>query len=262
MAGHSISKHGIAALYAPLLLLLVVYPLCAIVANLQWTELARTLEDPLFWDSVFNTVLAAAGASLLGVVMALGFGYCHLFLRESWLYRLASLMNELPVALPHTVAGLALLLAFGRRHFGFVGPTGLAFTVIAVALAMFFVAYPLAARTLASSADRMDKGLIDVARSLGDSPTRAYLRVIVPNLKEGLFSGFLLAFSRSLSEFAAVIMFGGNVPGSTQVLASYVFTKVEEGELAMAVSASAFCILLSLLVLLGFFMGRKRLART
>ena len=52
-----------------------------------------------------------------------------------------------------------------------------------------------------------------------------------------------MAFSRSLSEFAAVIMFGGNVLGLTQVLASYIFTKVEEGEIEMAATSSAFCIL-------------------
>jgi len=65
---------------------------------------------------------------------------------------------------------------------------------------------------------------------------------------QALFSGFVLGFSRSLSEFAAVIMFGGNLPGRTQVLASYVFTKVEVGDLDMAVTAAVFCVVLSLLV--------------
>ncbi len=258
MAGNFVRKHVIAALFAPLLLLLVIYPLCAIVANLEWGAVLRILQDSFFWDSVYNTVLAAVCASVLGVVMALGFGYCYIFLRNSWLYKIASFMNELPIALPHTVAGLALLLAFGRAQFGFVGPTGLAFTVIAVTLAMFFGAYPVAARTIASSVDRMDQGLINVARSLGDSPTKTFIRIVVPSLHEAIFSAFLIAFARSLSEFAAAIMFGGNVPGSTQVLASYVFTKVEEGELAMAVAASAFCILLSLFVLLIFARRTRR----
>ena len=65
---------------------------------------------------------------------------------------------------------------------------------------------------------------------------------------EAIFSGFILGFSRSVSEFAAVIMFGGNLPGSTQVLASYVFTKVEVGDLDMAVTAAVFCVLLSLVI--------------
>lgn len=239
------NKHAFAVVFAPLLALLVIYPLVALVLHLDWDGVSRTLVDPFFWDAVKNTILAALAAAALGVLMAIGFGFCHLFLKESWLYKVANLVNDLPSALPHTVAGLALLLAFGRQSFGFVGPTGLAFTLTAVVLAMFFVSYPLAARAIAAGVDQMDHDTIAVARTLGDSPSRAYLRIVIPHLNEALLSGFLIAFARSLGEFAAVIIFSGNVPGSTQVLASYVFTKVEEGELSMAVSASAFCLLLS-----------------
>jgi molybdate transport system permease protein len=122
---------------------------------------------------------------------------------------------------------------------------------------MFFVSYPLAARAVASGVDQMDRESIEVARTLGDTPTKAYLRIALPNLGEALFSGFVLAFARSLSEFAAVIMFGGNVPGSTQVLASYVFTKVEEGEVAMAVTASAFSVILALVLVALVGLGRR-----
>jgi molybdate transport system permease protein len=233
-------------LFVPLFFLFIVYPILAIIGNLTPLGIYRTFHDPVFWDAVVNTLITAFFAALFGVALAIGFGYYHLFRKGTIMYRIADFMNDLPIALPHTVAGLALLLAFGRRAFGFVGPTGLAFTLLAVTLAMFFVSYPLAARTIASSADEIEREIIDVARTLGDSTSKAYQRVVIPLLGEALFSAFVLAFSRSLSEFAAVIMFGGNVPGRTQVLASYVFTKVEEGEVAMAVTASAFCILIAL----------------
>jgi len=255
-----LSRNMIAVLFTPLLLLLIIYPLVALLTHLEVPGIQETLKDPLFWDSVKNTLLSALAAALLCVVLSIGFGYCHLFLRNSLLYKVSNLMNDLPIALPHTVAGLALLLAFGRTNFGFVGPTGLAFTITAVILAMFFVSYPLAARAVASGADQMDMEAIAVARTLGDTPTMAFLRIALPSLREALFSGFVLAFARSLSEFAAVIMFGGNVPASTQVLASYVFTKVEEGEVAMAVTASGFCIVLSLTLVAVVGKGRRRRA--
>lgn len=256
----TVKRNLIALLFAPLLLLLIIYPLVALLMHLEIPGIRATLQDVLFWDSVKNTLLAALAAALLCVILAIGFGYCHLFLRHSLLYKVSNLMNDLPIALPHTVAGLALLLAFGRTNFGFIGPTGLAFTMVAVVLAMFFVSYPLAARAVASGVDQMDRESIAVARTLGDTPTMAFLRIALPSLGEALFSGFVLAFARSLSEFAAVIMFGGNVPGSTQVLASYVFTKVEEGEVAMAVTASGFCIVLSLILvaLVGLVRRRRR----
>jgi len=254
----SVSKNIIAVVFAPLLLLLIIYPLVALLMNLEIPGIKSTFHDPLFWDSVKNTMFCALAAAALCVVMAIGFGYCHLFMRHTLLYKMANLMNDLPVAIPHTVAGLALLLAFGRTNFGFIGSTGLAFTLIAVILAMFFVSYPLAARAVATGVDQMDQESIIVARTLGDTPTMAFIRIALPGLREALFSGFVLAFARSLSEFAAVIMFGGNVPGSTQVLASYVFTKVEEGEVAMAVTASGFCIVLSLMLV--FIAGKGRRA--
>ncbi len=252
-----LNKNIVAVLFTPLFLLLVVYPLIALLVRLEWDGVTRTFADTFFWLSVRNTLCAALLAALVSVVLAIGFGYCYLFLRHTLIYKIANLMNDLPIALPHTVAGLALLLAFGRKSCGFLGETGLAFTLLAVVLAMFFVSYPLAARTVASGMDKMETEIIDVARTLGDTPVKAYVRVVLPTLGEALFSGFVLAFSRSLSEFAAVVMFGGNLPGSTQVLASYVFTKVEEGELEMAVTASGFCVLLSLLIVATLGLRRR-----
>lgn len=255
------SRNIIAVIFTPLFLLFVIYPLVALFLHLELYGILKTLDDPVFWSSIKNTIVAAAFAAAMGLLLAVGFGYLHLFQKSSFIYKVANLMNDLPIALPHTVAGLALLLAFGRNAFGFIGNTGLAFTVTAVILSMFFVSYPLAARTLASGVEKIEQEVIDVARTLGDTPTKAYLRIALPNLGEALFSGFVLAFSRSLSEFAAVIMFGGNVPGRTQVLASYVFTKVEEGELEMAVTASAFCIVLSLLIVSILGLRRLRYAQ-
>ena len=226
-------------------LFLIVYPVFSLFINLDFLGIKKTFFDIYFWHSFKNTIIAALLAALLGLILAIGFGYCYLFYRDTIIYKLSNLMNDLPIAIPHTVAGLALLVAFGRKNFGFIGETGLAFTIFAVILAMFFVSYPLAARSIASALDKIDKEIIDVARTLGDSPLKVYFRIVLPNLKEALFSAIVLAFSRSLSEFAAVVMFGGNLPGKTQVLASYVFTKVEEGELEMAITASVFCIILS-----------------
>jgi molybdate transport system permease protein len=254
------NKNIVSIVFIPLFLLLIVFPVTALVGNLDLNGIVRTLNDWIFWSSVKNTVLAAFIAAVLGSFLAVGFGYYHLFHRGSLIYKMANLLNDLPIALPHTVAGLALLLAFGRKTCGFLGPTGLAFTILALILAMFFVSYPLCARTIATGVDRTEREIVDVARTLGDNPVQAYFRIVLPTIGEALFSGFVLAFSRSLSEFAAVIMFGGNLPGTTQVLASYVYTKVEEGELEMAVTASVFCILLSLLMVTLLSLRRKKYA--
>ncbi len=237
------------SLFPPLFFLLVVWPLVALVLDVRPSGIIKAVGDPYFLSAVVNSVLCAAAAALMGVAMAIGFGYYHLFKRRSPLYRVADFLNDLPIALPHTVAGLALLLAFGRKYFWWLDENGLAFTLVAVFLAMFFVSYPLAARTVQAAVEELGTDLVDVARTLGDEPGEAYLRVVVPGIKEGLLGGALLSFSRSLSEFAAVIMFGGNVPGKTQVLASYVFARVEAGDFDVAVAASVFCMILAVSVI-------------
>lgn len=251
------NKHSISIFFVPLFFLFIVFPIVALFFNLDVDAINRTVADRYFWLSLRNTVIAAAFAAGLGLVVAIGYAYYHLFERQSLIYKVATLFNDLPIALPHTVAGLALLMAFGRKNFGFIGETGLAFSLLAVILAMFFVSYAMSARTLVAGVDQMDTEVMDVARTLGDNPVKVYFRVVLPVMGDALFSGFILGFSRSISEFAAVIMFGGNLPESTQVLASYVFTKVEEGELEMAVTAAVFCVILSLLI--GLLLGRRRL---
>ncbi len=255
------NKELIRIFFLPLFILLIIFPVLALVFNLTMDGIRSTFADPFFWDSVRNTLIAALLAAALAVVVSIGFAYYHLFHRDSMVYKVANLFNDLPIALPHTVAGLALLLAFGRKTCGFLGETGAAFTLFAVVLAMFFVSYSLAARTLVSGVDQMEPEVVDVARTLGDNPSQVYFRVVLPLMGEALFSGFVLGFSRALSEFAAVIMFGGNMPGRTQVLASYVFTKVEVGDLDMAVTAAVFCVALSLLIVILLSFRRRFYAK-
>ena len=183
------NRNIIEVLFIPLFLLLVVFPVIALVAHLDWTGTVKTFHDVIFWSSVKNTIFAAFAAAILGCVLAIGFGYYHLFHRESLVYKVANLFNDLPIALPHTVAGLALLLAFGRKTCSFFGDTGLAFTMTALVLAMFFVSYPLCARAIASGVDQTEKEIIDVARTLGDNPLQAYFHVVLPVMGEALFSG-------------------------------------------------------------------------
>ncbi len=256
------NKYLVQVFFLPLFLLFIVFPILALVFNLDMEGIRATMGDPFFWDCVINTLIAATCAAGLAVLVAVGFAYFHLFHRQSIIYKVLNLFNDLPIALPHTVAGLALLLAFGRKTMGFLGETGAAFSLFAVILAMFFVSYALASRALVSGVDRMESEVIDVARTLGDNPVQVYFRIVLPLMGEALFSGFVLGFSRSLSEFAAVIMFGGNLPGRTQVLASYVFTKVEVGDLDMAITASVFCVVLSLLIVSILSLRRVQYAQS
>ncbi|WP_248484220.1 ABC transporter permease [Tepidibacter aestuarii] len=230
-----------------------------LIINTDVNGVSEILNDQYFLYSVRNTLIAGTIASIISIVFALGFGYYHLFFKDTLSYKFINVINELPVVLPHTVAGLALLLAFGRNTMGFISNTGLAFSFSALIIGMVFISYPFAARTLSSSIDLIDENIINVARTLGDSPQEAYFKIVIPHIKKSLISAFLLSFSRTISEFAVLMIFAGNMPRKTQVISSYVFTKIEEGEIELAITASIFSLVFSfiLIFLMKFIEGRN-----
>src|SRR5215831_20587347 len=140
----------------------------------------------------------------------------------------------LPLVLPPTAVGLLLLQAL--RPGGFVGRLldragiEILFTWKAVALATAVMSFPLLVRPVRAAFEELDPRLLAMARSLGDTPLRAFWRVALPLSWRGILSGTLLAFSRALGEFGATILVAGNIPGRTQTLALAIFQRTQIGQ--------------------------------
>jgi molybdate transport system permease protein len=129
---------------------------------------------------------------------------------------------ELPIVLPPAVLGIALLATFGRAGLlgdaiGGFGVT-IPFTAAAVVIAQVVVAAPLFVITATEAFRRVDDDLILVARTLGASPARTWVRVALPAALPGLTSALALAWARALGEFGATLMFAGNLPDRTQTV--------------------------------------------
>ena len=149
---------------------------------------------------------------------------------------------ELPLVLPPAVAGIGLLVAFGRV--GLLGGTfdalgiDIAFTKVAVVLAVTFVASPFYLRTAIASFEVVDPTLPAAARTLGARPGRVFLRVMLPLARGGLGAGAALAFARGLGEFGATIMFAGSLQGVTQTLSLAIYEQFDiDFDVALAISA-------------------------
>ncbi len=144
---------------------------------------------------------------------------------------------HLPLVLPPVVTGYLLLALLGRKGIigGFLynafGIT-LAFTWKGAAVAAAVMAFPLLVRAVRLSADAVDKGLEDAARTLGAGRGRVFFTVTLPLMVPGIITGTILAFARSLGEFGATITFVSNIRGETQTLplALYSLTQVPDGE--------------------------------
>ena len=162
---------------------------------------------------------------------------------------------DLPIVLPPSVAGLALLLLLGRN--GALGPPlralgiELPFTTAAVIVAQWFVAAPFFIRSARTGFAAVDHDLEDAARVDGASEAQLFARVTVPLAGTALAAGLVMSWARALGEFGATIMFAGNVEGHTQTLPLVVYSEFQAGNLDTSVAAASILVLAAFGVLVA-----------
>jgi molybdate transport system permease protein len=207
-------------------------------------------------------VLDALGLSLMttaaSVALAVLFGTPLAIILARRRFRGSSLVEaavDLPIVLPPSVAGLALLLVFGRR--GLLGEplqlVGLSipFTVLAVVLAQTFVAAPFFIRSARAGIAAVDRDLEDAARVDGASERHVFRWITVPLAAPALAAGLVMCWARALGEFGATIMFAGNVAGRTQTLPLVVYGEFQGGGLDASIAAATILVLAALGVLIA-----------
>lgn len=132
-------------------------------------------------------------------------------------------IGTLPLVLPPTAAGFILLAILARIN------ADILFTSTAVVIACAVMSFPLMFRAFRTAIDESNARCFDVARTLGCSPSRAFVRVTLPLAWRGLAAGALLAWCRAIGEFGATILVAGNIPGRTQTLALAIYDRVQAG---------------------------------
>ena len=156
---------------------------------------------------------------------------------------------SLPLVLPPTAVGIALLDALGGR-----APLGrwlaahgieIVFTWRAVVLATCVISFPLLVRSAASAFAEVDPRLVGLARTLGAGPAGAFFRITLPMAWRGILAGTVLAFARALGEFGATVILAGNIPGRTQTLALAIFHHHQIGRDERATALAAVTVALA-----------------
>lgn len=168
---------------------------------------------------------------------------------------LVETLVDLPIVLPPSVAGLALLLLLGRRG-AFGGPLDalgieIPFTTLAVVIAQTFVSAPFFIRSARAGLSAVHRDLEDAARADGASELAVFRRITLPLAGSSLAAGLVMSWARSLGEFGATIMFAGSVAGRTQTLPLLVYGEFQGGDLDASVAAAAILVLAALGVLVA-----------
>lgn len=220
----------------------------------------RSIAPDFFANALSKQAFLALRLSLVTssittlITVLLGTPLAYLLAR--WKFRFKAwleLILDLPIVLPPSVAGLALLVAFGRRGlFGaFLNEIGFSipFTTTAVIMAQVFVAAPLFIRAARIGFAHVDKQLEESAYVEGANQWQLFYEIMVPLTGRALISGSILTWTRALGEFGATILFAGNLEGTTQTMPIAIYIGFERN-LGVAIALSMVLIFVSVLLLM------------
>lgn len=241
----------IAALAGSLLLLFLAAPIVELVGSSGAEGLRRLGTDAELRASLALTALAATAATLIGVLC--GTPLAYLLARREFPGRaMLSAVLDLPLLIPHPVAGIALLLLLGRESAvgGAALDLGLRIvgTPIGIVAAMLFVSAPLFVSGAREAFAKVDARYEGVARTLGDTPWRAFRRVTLPLAGRGLLASSVVMWARAVSEFGAIVILTYN-PKVASVLSYDRFTSYGLSEALPVAAALAILALVPLTVL-------------
>ncbi len=229
----------------------IALPVAALFLKSPLDTILRSLHDPMVKDALRLSLMTSTLTTIIVVIMGTPIAYVsarfNYFGKE-----LADSLIDLPVIMPPAVAGIALLMAFGRmgivgRYLNALG-ISIAFTTLAVIIAQTFVSSPFYIRQARTSFEDVDLAFENAARTLGASRVYTFFHVILPIAMNGLISGAIMAFARSLGEFGATIMFAGNFQGRTQTMPLAVYTAMQ-GDLDVSLCLAIILVAISFMVI-------------
>ncbi len=220
----------------------------------------RSIAPDFFANALSKQAFQALKLSLVTssittlITVVLGTPLAYLLAR--WKFRFKALLElilDLPIVLPPSVAGLALLIAFGRRGLigAFLNDIGFSipFTTTAVIMAQLFVAAPLYVRSARIGFAHVDKQLEESAYVEGANQLQLFYEIMIPIAIRALASGAILTWTRALGEFGATILFAGNLEGVTQTMPIAIYIGFERN-LGVAMALSVVLILVSVILLM------------
>ena len=243
------------------LTLIVLIPLAAVVVQSLDGGVAA------FWDAITSAQAQAAIRLTLVVSVVVAAINAVIGTLIAWVLvrdefpgkRIVNGLIDLPFALPTIVAGLVLLALYGPN-----GPVGInvAYTRVAVVLALLFVTLPFVVRAVQPVLMGLEREAEEAAESLGAKPWTTFRRIVLPALRPAMLAGVGLAFGRAIGEFGSIVLISGNLPYKTEVASVLIYGQIESGNTNGAAAVSVLLLFVAFLVLLAIsFVARRGITR-
>ena len=242
------------ALPAACAVLFLLVPFIALLIRIDWVQFPHLFTQALASQALALSLRTCLASTLACIIVGLPLALVCARARDTWWSRVLRSMVTLPMVLPPVVAGLALLITWGRR--GLIGAylqifgINIAFTTVAVIMAQTFVSLPFFVSSLEGALRTRGFNEERVASALGASPSRTLWSVTLPLMIPALVSSTALAFSRALGEFGATITFAGSLAGVTRTLPLEIYLQREEST-DMALMLSVILVFVALVLVGG-----------
>jgi molybdate transport system permease protein len=208
----------------------IAIPLLSLVVWTVDREAWQAMVSPVALNALLLS--AKTTAASMTTLLVLGTPTAYILARGNFRgKRVLDTLIDIPVVLPPSAAGIALLLAFGRmgllgEHLSLLG-ISLPFTTAAVVLAELFVATPFYVRQAVTGFSEVDRDIEEAAMVDGASLSTTFFRITLPLASPALVAGAITAWARALGEFGATIIFAGNLPGITQTVPLAIYATLE-----------------------------------
>jgi len=234
-------------LLGAVIVLFIFVPLAKTLFSTSPSLLWETLLDGEVLSSIWLTLYTALIATVVGLVFGVPLAY-FLARHEFRGKRFIEALIDVPIVMPHTAAGIALLFVFGQkflvgRAFHIIG-IDFVLAIPGIVIAMLFVSVPFLIDSAKDGFGKVDERLEKVARTLGASPWQTFFRVSLPLAKGSIFGGSVMMWARGISEFGAVLVLC-SYPTIAPIL---VYTRLEEYGLDYALPVASILIIICVVV--------------
>lgn len=239
------------------LIFILVLPIFSMLTTAHETLISdfwRKATEPVAISAYYVTLSMASLACLFNIIF--GFILAWILVRYNFPgKKILDAAVDLPFALPTSVAGLTLSTVYNDE--GWIGSLlskigiQVVFTRLGVMIAMIFVSFPFIVRTLQPVLQEIEKELEEAAWSLGASPWKTFIKVVLPPLIPAILTGVTLGFSRAIGEYGSIVIISSNFPLKDLIASVLIFQYLEQYDYVGATVIGTVVLLISLILLLG-----------
>jgi sulfate/thiosulfate transport system permease protein len=241
-----------------LLSLVVLIPMASLVLNAS-TMGIHTFLDTVTDKRIVSGYVVSFSCSLIAAIINAVFGVILAWVLVRYEFpfkRLIDGLIELPFALPTAVAGIALTTLYSDKGIigKLLGVLGIkvSYTKLGIIVAMVFIGIPFVVRTIQPVLEDLDPQYEEAANVLGASKAKIFFRIVFPEIRPALLTGFGLAFARAVGEYGSVVFIAGNIPFKTEIAPLLIMSKLEQfnydgaNAIALVMLAVSFIILFAI----------------